>query len=83
MKTKYYQLRERAEDVVSIGIIKSVGGIFDLEQIKNALEAHFNEDVSNIEVENYDWDGSITITFNLESRDEKETADGEETWLYI
>lgn len=83
MKTKYYQLRERADEVVSIGVIKSVDGVFDLEQIKKALESHFDESVSDIVIEEYGWEGSITITFRLETREDKETVDGEETWLYF
>lgn len=83
MKTKYYQLRERADEVVSIGVIKSVDDVFDLEQIKKALESHFDESVSNIVVEEYGWEGSITVTFTLESREGREIVDGEETWLYF
>lgn len=83
MKTKYYQLRERADEVVSIGVIKSVDDEFDLEQIKKALGSHFDEEVSDIVIEEYGWEGSITITFTLETREERETIDGEETWLYF
>lgn len=83
MKTKYYQLRERADEVVSIGVIKYENEEFDLKQIKKALQSHFDEEVNDIVIQQYGWDESITITFTMKDRDEKETVDGEETWLYF
>lgn len=83
MKTKYYQLRERADEVNSIGVIKSENGEFDLEQIKTALESHFDEEVSFIKVEEYGVYEEIEISFRLDVREEMEIVDGEQTWLYF
>ena len=84
MTTKYYQLTERADENNSIGVIKCENGKFDLMQIKIALQAHFAEEITNIEVDDIDsWDGVITISFNMEGREDRETVDGQQTWLYL
>lgn len=83
METKYYQLRERVEEANSIGVIKSENGEFDLEQIKIALQSHFDEGVSFIKVEEYGVYEEIVISFRLDVREEIEIVDGEQTWLYF
>lgn len=82
--TKYYQLTERADENNSIGVIKCENGKFNITQIKTALQAHFVEEISCIEVDDTDdWYGVITISFNMEGREEMETVDGQQTWLYL
>ena len=80
-KAKYFQLRERSDTVNSIGVISSISDKFDIDNIQDALESHFDDQVSSIRIEG--WDDDIIISFNLESRDEREYVDGEQTWMYI
>lgn len=51
-KTKYYQLQERSSEASSIGVIKAELGMenADLEMIKRAIEAHFDEEITNINI---------------------------------
>lgn len=83
MRTKYYQLREREDEANSIGVIKSENGEFNLEQIKTALQSHFDDGVSFIKVEEYGIYEEIIISFRLDGREEIEIVDGEQTWLYF
>lgn len=80
-KTRYFQLRERADNINSIGVISSSEGKFDTDSIQDALENHFDERVFNIKIEDDHY--SIIISFDMEDKDEREYVDGEQTWLYI
>lgn len=80
-KVKYYQLTERADSYSSIGVIKQVGDDYPLHTIREALEAHFDEEVTNIEVEYFNSTGNIEVSFDYNGS--RETVDGEQTWLYF
>ena len=84
MKTQYFNLRETAEQPNVIGVIKSINGNFDLQKITEALESYFDEEVLNVSImESDEYFGTISVQFNLESREETETVEGEETFLYF
>lgn len=78
---KYYQLTERAENYTSIGVIKQDGDGYPLHKIKEALQAHFDEEVTNIEVEYFNSTGNIEVSFDCNGF--RDTVDGELTWLYF
>lgn len=84
MNTQYFNLRETAEQPNVIGVIRSVNGNFDLQKITEALESYFDEEVLNVNITEHDeYFGTISVQFNLESREETETVEGEETFLYF
>ena len=81
---KYFQLRERASDNASIGTVKSINGKFDLEKIKVALQSHFDDEVSDIKIADFnEYSNDNTLSFYLHDRDERETVDLEQTWLFF
>lgn len=80
-RVKYYQLTERAQSCDSIGVIKQDGDDYPIHKIKEALEAHFDEEVTDIEVEYFNSTGNIEVSF--ECNGFRETVDGTQTWLYF
>lgn len=81
---KYFQLRERASENASIGTVKSINGKFDVEKIKEALQSHFDDEVSDIKVkEVYCYGSHYEASFYLKDREETETIDLEQTWLFF
>lgn len=84
MSTEYYVIRESASENSNIGVVSYVNGEFDIERIKTALEAHFDEEVSDIKVGEFMcYYSYLEISFSLGSREEREYVDLEQTWLYI
>lgn len=86
-KTKYYQLQERSSEASSIGVVKAEFDLStnaDLEMIKIAIEAHFDEEITNINIaESCTW-GNHEISFDFVSDGrETEVIDAIETWLYF
>ena len=85
MSTKYYVIRERASENPNIGVVSYVNGEFDIERIKTALEAHFDEEVSDIKIGEFmDYYSYLEISFSLSPRVEREyVVELEQIWLYI
>lgn len=86
-KTKYYQLQERSSEASSIGVVKAQFDLdtnADLEMIKRAIEAHFDEEITSINITKSCTWGNHEISFDFVSNDrETEIIDAVETWLYF
>jgi hypothetical protein len=79
-ETKYFQLRSY---LGSIGVIKvNDDNNYPIDKIKEALEAHLDEGVSNISVNNINLSNDVRIEFIRENGDKDEVF-GELTWLYF
>lgn len=76
---KYYQLIERAGTNNLIGVVLCMEGHFNKYHVKEALVSHFDSDISNIMLD----EENLEISFNLDDRDERETVDLVQTWLYV
>lgn len=87
LKEKYFQLMERADECNSIGVVRMIGSFENeetLNNIKKAIEAHFDSEVENIKISNADAYGNYAIYFDFTDEDrETEIIDAVETWLYF
>lgn len=84
---RYYQLQERSSEAFSIGVVKAEFDLktnANLEIIKRAIEAHFDLEITNINItESCVWDNH-EISFDFVNIDrERETIDAIQTWLYF
>lgn len=79
---KYYQLRENADSLQSIGVIRVEKGAFPTEKIKEAIISHLDEEIEVVNVEIDEYDGNLVVKiFRLDG--EENFITGEQTWLYF
>ena len=81
---KHYNLEESGvSDFATIGVIAITDGKADILKVKQALEAHFDAEITEVEV--YEESiGEIKVGFTIDRMGElcRETAIGHQTWLY-
>lgn len=79
---KYYHLRDdRNPESGSIGLITQIDDKFDIGKIKEALEVHFDTEISNVNIERLSvYNDNLIISFKMLGEEEFFIS-GEQTWL--
>lgn len=83
--TKHYSLTEsEISDFYNIGVIAITDGKADIPKVKEALESHFDAEITDVEVHEVVM-GEIEVNFTIDQFGElkRETVTGYQTWLYI
>lgn len=82
---KHYNLAEsEVSDFATIGVIAITDDKADISKVKEALESHFDAEITDVEVNEVVL-GEIEVNFTIDRFDEleRETVTGYQTWLYI
>lgn len=84
-RVRHYNLVETGVDGnFNIGVIAITDGKTDISKVKEALESHFDAEITGVEVKE-EVLGEIEVNFTIDRFDglKRETVTGYQTWLYI
>lgn len=80
----YNLVETGVDDNFNIGVIAITDGEADISKVKEALELHFDAEITDVEVHE-EVLGEIEVNFTIDRFDglKRETVTGYQTWLYI
>lgn len=80
----YNLVESGVADNPNIGAIAITDGEADISKVKEALESHFDAEITDVEVKKVVL-GEIEVNFTIDRFDrlKRETVKGYQTWLYI